>query len=538
MFYQAKADGKIEYGNEPTTTNFGEQQEILKTAIISNGWEIKEEITTGKPYTIKVKKGEYEYKLSIYYWRISNGGKSRSATEKRIQIGTNIQFVDKESDNHKILLLGIYRNEENSIIVGWDVDENRNHGSSKSCQIDVSAIAKAMVIGFAKYEKSNGSIAYAFKPEFFYYYLNNIENLFEDEGIELSESYIEQTVLPEIDKDFNRIIFGAPGTGKSYKLKLESEGDGINIGCFKKQNIKRVTFHSNYSYFQFVGSYKPKPIYNKTVTSENNVSYMTDSVADCIEDYNSSADITYEFIPGPFLEVLVKAMVDYENGDSCNNYLLIIEEINRANVSGVFGDVFQLLDRDENGKSEYNIAVSDDMKVYLAKKGIKNPNELYIPPNFYIWCTMNSADQGVYPLDTAFKRRWNFEYIGIDENDYEIDKIKVTINGYGLCYWNKFRQVLNNHLVLEHNVKEDKLIGPFFIKKENLEEKKFEYVFINKLLMYLSEDVFKHNKGALFGENKTLTQIYKSFKDGDKIFDGLDENEFCVKNDTTENEEE
>lgn len=538
MFYQAKADGKIEYGDEPTTTNREEQKEILKTAIISNGWKIEEEISSGKPYIIKVKKGDYEYKLSIYYWRISNGGKSRSDTEKRIQISTNVEFVDKENDNHKILLLGIYSNEGNPIIVGWDVDENRGHGSSKSCQIDVRVIAEAMVIGFSKYRKSNGSIAYAFKPEFFYYYLNNIERLFADEGIESSEPDIEQMILTEIDKDFNRIIFGAPGTGKSYKLKIESEGDGINPGCFEKQNIKRVTFHSNYSYFQFVGSYKPKPLYKEIATSENNVTYMTEVVAEGSVDYTSGSDITYEFVPGPFLEVLVKAIVDYENGDSCDNYLLIIEEINRANVSGVFGDVFQLLDRDENGKSEYNIAVSDDMKVYLAKMGIKNPNELYIPPNFYIWCTMNSADQGVYPLDTAFKRRWDFEYIGIDENDNKIDEIKVTIGGYGLCYWNKFRQVLNKHLALEHNIKEDKLIGPFFIKKENLEESKFESAFMNKLLMYLSEDVFKHNKGALFGDNKTLTQIYKSFKAGDKIFDGLDENKFCVKDDTIENEEE
>ena len=165
------------------------------------------------------------------------------------------------------------------------------------------------------------------------------------------------------DFERNRIVFGAPGTGKSYKLKKDSEK------LLKNNNgtFERVTFHPDYSYSQFVGTYKP----------------VTDS----------SGEISYKFVPGPFMRVYVKAIKNPNKP-----YLLLIEEINRAKVASVFGDVFQLLDRDEEGVSEYDIQTSEDVKKYLIEElgeGIASCDKMKIPSNMFIWATMNSADQGV-----------------------------------------------------------------------------------------------------------------------------------------------
>ena len=188
------------------------------------------------------------------------------------------------------------------------------------------------------------------------------------------------------DFERNRIAFGAPGTGKSHKLNA----DRASLLAHTSGSFERVTFHPEYTYSQFVGSYKP-------VTDER-------------------GDIRYDFVPGPFMRVLVAALKSGRT-DTPQPHLLLIEEINRAKVAAVFGDVFQLLDRDDSGASAYEIHATEDIKKYLISELGKATDIIRIPDNMFIWATMNSADQGVYPMDTAFKRRWNFEYIGIDEND-------------------------------------------------------------------------------------------------------------------------
>lgn len=329
-----------------------------------------------------------------------------------------------------------------------------------------------------------------------------------------------QQVATQIDKDYQRILVGAPGTGKSYRLYQESEGGDGQSANFDRRNIERVTFHSNYTYQQFVGTYKPRP----------SVGRMNNRLEEQLDPAPSST-ITYEYVPGPFLRLLARALLDYRtNGSNSSNYLLIVEEINRAHAAGVFGDVFQLLDRDATGQSEYGISCSEEMQTYLEENGLADMDKLYLPPNFYIWATMNNADQGVYPMDTAFKRRWSFEYVDINENEAEIADVEVEIRGYGVCKWNTFRKHLNNRLI-ELNVKEDKLIGPFFIAKsdlhdavgENGKESRFQRAFKFKLLMYLADDVFKHSKREMFGENRTCSQIIDTYNKGvDPIFTGMD----------------
>ena len=299
------------------------------------------------------------------------------------------------------------------------------------------------------------------------------------------------------DKAYNRIIFGAPGTGKSFQLKDESQPEG-KASPF--ENIERVTFHPDYSYGQFVGSYKP--------------------VSD------DSGRIRYEYVPGPFMRTLVAALESGKNGTLAKKYLLIVEEINRAKVAAVFGDMFQLLDRTDDGDSVYEIQASEDVRRYLARElgGTKdNYTSIKLPNNMYIWATMNSADQGVFPMDTAFKRRWEFTYLGIDKN---ADKITIedlpVINGdNNTIKWNTLRKSINTMLLKECKVNEDKLLGPFFISGDvfkNAASNKDEFfdAFNSKVLMYLFEDAGKMHQKKLFAgieqSELTFSKVCEEFK--------------------------
>lgn len=357
------------------------------------------------------------------------------------------------------------------------------------------------------------AVAHAF-PEVYSGYGDPLPTLM---GVALKDSF-DRTVgdpspkATDIKEPHNLIFFGAPGTGKSYQLdKLGVQTKDNPGGLFPEAHVRRVTFYPDYTYSQFVGSYRP---------------------------YTKGDDIGYHYVAGPFLETYLDAST-HPNQD----YLLIIEEINRANPAAVFGDVFQLLDRNELGLSEYSVSVPDDMAGcigdYLDKlspaeqKALEDYFEpdfdfkelrdsllkhIEIPPNMYIWATMNSADQGVFPMDTAFKRRWDFRYIGIDDGEDAIfsDGMKlsdtdVTVAGKTVN-WNALRKAINR-LLLDNRINEDKLLGPFFVKPQALlDEGAFASAFKDKVLLYLYEDAAKMRRSEIFArENATYSEVCRDF---------------------------
>ena len=362
----------------------------------------------------------------------------------------------------------------------------------------------------------------------------------------------------EVNSEFphNRIIFGAPGTGKSYMLNCDKDTLLFNGGDFE-----RVTFHPDYSYANFVGTYKPVMVEgqsdmlvdpkakevlsvlnddSKTVqekydflydsfkdkdlthlpvllglysdepfktrkkdgtytaddnSAERNYGHSIRKYVNLITGKEKSGDIAYKYIPGPFMRVYVNALKRART-ENPQPYLLIIEEINRANVAAVFGDIFQLLDRDDNGVSEYPIQASEDIKKYLAQELGGEPDDyakLRLPNNMFIWATMNSADQGVFPMDTAFKRRWDFTYLGIDDNDVDIcgKFVQVGENKKQRIEWNSLRKAINEFLANE-KINEDKQLGPYFMSRSivvpadggtEIDSEKFCNAFKNKVLI-------------------------------------------------------
>ncbi len=318
----------------------------------------------------------------------------------------------------------------------------------------------------------------------------------------LQEPVYRTGLLAEFDR--NRIVFGAPGTGKSYRLNQDAQALLKNTSG----TMERVTFHPDYSYAQFAGTYKP----------------VSDGGA-----------IEYRFVPGPFMRVYADALKSGRT-DSPQPHILLVEEINRARVAAVFGDIFQLLDRDAGHVSEYRIQASEDIRRFLAAELGGQPQDypwLCLPDNLFIWATMNSADQGVFPMDTAFKRRWNFEYLGIDESQELAQGYRIPA-GMGpdrrYVNWNRLRRGINQILAQECRVNEDKLLGPFFLSKNMLEgalanEDAFVRAFESKVLMYLFEDVMKMRPGNIFKGHKGLmifSEICRAYEDqGEGIF-GLD----------------
>ena len=314
---------------------------------------------------------------------------------------------------------------------------------------------------------------------------NDIEDLFDM----ASSNNIKYIDFPT---SYQVIFYGAPGTGKSYKIKAQLEG-------VSKENIFRTTFHPDSDYSTFVGAYKPtkgkRPLYGLN----GGLTVRLNDGGDLSEDV-----ITYKFIPQAFLNAYRRA---YQTEDKV---YLIIEEINRGNCAQIFGDLFQLLDRDENGVSEYSIKADADLKAFLEDElGEDNPGikdgELCLPSNLYIYATMNTSDQSLFPIDSAFKRRWDWEYEPIK---YKNTDWKIVIDGT-VYSWTSFQRKVNDK-ILSATSSEDKMLGDYFVNPSDgvITEK----VLLNKILFYLWNDVCKDGEGDIFKisetEEVTFSELY------------------------------
>lgn len=468
---------------------------------------------------------------------VTPGGRQGLNDEQRVQPKTRaLNYVyDKQAEGKKGVFLGVYVRDGRTVFCAWKVARSNSASPETpvSKQIKIGSIAKAIQEGFVQQDKGHGEYACAFQPEFLYFYLRNsdwlhtgtVEELAahtppEEEDVTGPDEKKEFTFHTGLHADYprNRILFGAPGTGKSFLMDQQRKA---LLGENSETNYERVTFHPDYSYANFVGTYKPVMTGGQPVLER-------DKDAQASTEQKKAGEIAYEYVPGPFMRVYTSALKNARTADP-KPFLLLIEEINRANMAAVFGDVFQLLDRDDDEVSEYPIQASEDMKKYLAKELGGQPDDyskIRIPDNMFIWATMNSADQGVFPMDTAFKRRWDFTYLGIDENEEGIAGKKVVLGQdeyRRVVEWNALRKAINNEL-LTYKVNEDKLMGPYFIAKKILPQDElidptaFARVFKNKVIMYLFDDAAKQRRTALFSgcDEKARNQYSKICSEFDK----------------------
>lgn len=407
---------------------------------------------------------------------------------------------------------------------------------------EIQNLIKAGCPRFMRFSCNNLSMSFV-KKDYLCTYLSVFDNRPFQKCVFSTVRYISTpsvpTASPAKERPYNWLVSGAPGTGKSYFLDRECEKlifnektlsekveDLVNSDAsivsndekrrtYKKQceeekkvYVSRVTFYEDYLYDSFVGCYKPIVDKNDTAI----INYDGKS-GDKIE-----SKILYDFVPGPFIEAYVNAKNDAEH-----NYVLIIEELNRAKVASVFGDMFQLLDR-ENGVSVYYVTPSTELKKYLENNldDSSNCDEIRLPQNLYIWATMNSADRGVFPIDSAFRRRWSYKWQNVYLPRQNGASISFFWNGrIESILFDEFREIINAKIGDE----EDKYIGPYYFSDNELkaiDDCHYNIVsgiqsdncsnpLISKLLLYLRQDIFRYNPDEIFYEGYTVSKIINEY---------------------------
>lgn len=322
---------------------------------------------------------------------------------------------------------------------------------------------------------------------------NFLNNIFAHSKTKRHAMLLEETPNESVSTSLppfplQQIFYGAPGTGKSYRIKEIVEH-------YPKENIFRTTFHPDSDYSTFVGCYKPTKV-KKPVRDMAGKTALDDKKNEIFED-----TITYSFVPQAFLKAYIRA---WNLLDSGQPVFLIIEEINRGNCAQIFGDLFQLLDRRQDGYSVYPIKADTDLTQYLNGidadgndiltnyEGIAD-GELNLPPNLYIWGTMNTSDQSLFPIDSAFKRRWNWKYIKISDAKLNWGIQDIQDNNS----WYDFIEQINK-IIIQITNSADKQLGYFFCQPDlSADQDKKNTIslqrFVDKVVFYLWNDVFKDN---------------------------------------------
>ena len=351
--------------------------------------------------------------------------------------------------------------------------------------------------------------------------IESAEDYFKYFSVELPDR-VEDS--PSIEYPFQQIFYGAPGTGKSHTINEET----------KDEDVIRTTFHPDTDYSTFVGAYKPT---TKEVELRDLSGHKVVENGEIVKEDR----IIYEFVAQSFLQAYVSAWKKYAdaNEGEPQKQFLVIEEINRGNCAQIFGDLFQLLDRNDYGFSDYPIKADADMKRQLQKafaglviaqkdkinaiyegkdivSQVLNGDILLLPNNLYIWATMNTCDQSLFPIDSAFKRRWDWTYMPI--SNAEKDWI-IEVDGSKYDWW-QFLEKINEKIGSTTN-SEDKKLGYFFCKAQDgvISVK----TFVGKVIFYLWNDVFKDYEfgDAIFndedGSKLSFNKFYTSEGKNSKV---------------------
>lgn len=346
-----------------------------------------------------------------------------------------------------------------------------------------------------------------------------------DEALLKEEPLIPDEELAPLDEPLQQIFYGAPGTGKSHTIEQM---------CSKYENY-RTTFHPDTDYASFVGSYKPITIKTDVRDMAGHIVYENGKAV-------KESRIVYRYVMQAFLKAYVAAWREQQN-DEPNPVFLIVEEINRGNCAQIFGDIFQLLDRNAAGFSDYPIVADDDLAqefkeilggfsiakhdainaLYSGGKDVvgmvKNGECLLLPNNMYIWATMNTSDQSLFPIDSAFKRRWDWNYIKIKDAG---ENFKIVFSNGNTYDWWGFVSAINERIEGGEIQQEDKKLGYFFAKaKDKVITPK---VLLSKVLFYLYNDVFKDfglDEGFFKDENGETMSFTSYFDNNGQINEGL-----------------
>ena len=414
--------------------------------------------------------------IVVYYGNIRN--EERNDREKKIQLNGK----DPRANPNPNIILGVYCYEandvlENLVFAGWNIDPDTNYPGNPSIRgLNIDSLQKARFNGLYKHNFKNNYVC-TFRPEYIFYYIENIQSIHNS-----SDDVITPTVSTSSQDVNNVIYYGSPGTGKSHRADIETNG----------KDVQKVTFHPDYDYHSFVGGYKP------TMDGDK---------------------IAYKFVPQIFTKIYVDAWKNLVSADETKPFYLQIEEINRGNCAEIFGDLFQLLDRDKDGFSKYEVTAEEELCKYLLSEngfggnhpGIEN-GKLRFPNNLKIIATMNTSDQSLFPMDSAFKRRWDWIYVPID-TDCKFSDFTIKLDNGKAFEWLSFLKVINEE-IFEITKSQDKQIGNWFIDAQNSGKVITESTFVNKVIFYLWNDVFKDEENTIFksvdGKNLTYTSFFEN----------------------------
>lgn len=469
--YEVNAAGELVTGR-PVTLSQTERKEIIEKMFSVYGWTytLVDEISNSH-FLIELSNSNLKItkRYHLYHGNVRKEDPERNREEKKIQLGTENDPRNYFDDG---IILGFYVYDSKELqdvtVVAWPIERQKNYPKNPSLRVNMkNDILPARNSGMY-IDRTTGKKLIVFRPEFIYYYLQIYKGIQYSTDISATDSEGDSIDAGNGSSSLvfgaNILFYGVPGAGKSRMI------DGMVV----QERSERVVFHPDYTYSDFIGQILPRVIDDK---------------------------LKYVFEPGSFTKMLKKAYDDPEN-----MYFLIIEEINRGNAPAIFGDIFQLLDRDEDGAGKYHISNYD-----IATNVFGDEDHIIkMPANLTLLATMNTSDQNVFTLDTAFQRRWEMHLIKNDVTKaIHADQL---IEGSNIS-WGTFASVTNAEIIrFGENIgsSEDKRLGAYFVRFNELSRDKFP----EKVLKYLWDDVFKMDHDTYFNE------AMKSF---DNIMDAFEE---------------